>query len=39
MWERGIGKKGARKWKAKKSPQSNARAVERGIKKKAGLKL
>ena len=34
MWERGIGKKGARKWKGKKCPQSNVRTVERGIKKK-----
>jgi len=34
MWERGFGKKGARKWKGKKSPQSNARTVERGIKKR-----
>jgi hypothetical protein len=33
MWERGIAKKGARKWKLKKCPQSNAR-VKRGIKKK-----
>jgi len=31
-WERGIGRNGARKWK--KSPQSNALTVERGIKKK-----
>ena len=34
MRERGIGKKGARKWKGKKSPQSKARTVERGIKTK-----
>jgi len=33
MWERGIGKEGARKWKGK-CPQSNAWTVERGIKKK-----
>jgi hypothetical protein len=39
MWERSIGKKGPRKWKVKKCPQSNARTVERGIKKKASLKL
>jgi hypothetical protein len=29
MWGRGIGKKWARKWKGKKSPQNNARTVER----------
>jgi hypothetical protein len=39
MWERGIGKKGARKKKKKKCSQSNARTVERGIKKKGSLKL
>ena len=38
MWERGTGKKGARKWKGKKCPQSNVRTVERGIK-KASLKV
>jgi len=38
IWERGIGKKGARKWKGKKCPQSNVRTGERGIK-KASLKL
>jgi len=33
MWERGIGKERAQKWKGKKCPQSNVRTVKRGIKK------
>jgi len=33
MWERGIAKEGARKWKGKTCPQSNAQTVERGIEK------